>query len=115
MNAAALIRAAQASGIELSLVNGKVKVTGPRVAVERLLASLREHRVALAKALQSGSTEPPYRMPTDITSVSTGWFALAAAYQSHCLQCSICIATGGDVQYRPRCGVGAALWRSCPD
>jgi len=41
VSAAALMREAQASGIELRLVDGKVKAIGPREAVDRLIEPLR--------------------------------------------------------------------------
>ena len=53
MSAQALIRQAQASGVALRLVGGKVKASGPREAVARLLVPLREHRAELADALQA--------------------------------------------------------------
>ena len=58
MSAQALIRQAQASGVALRLVGGKVKASGPREAVARLLVPLREHRAALAYALQAEPVEP---------------------------------------------------------
>ena len=57
MSAHALIRQAQASGVALRLVGGKVKASGPREAVSRLLVPLREHRAALADALQAEPVE----------------------------------------------------------
>lgn len=40
-------------GVALRLVGGKVKASGPREAVASLLVPLREHRAALADALQA--------------------------------------------------------------
>ena len=65
MSAQALIRQAQASGVALRLVGGKVKASGPREAVARLLVPLREHRAALADALQAEPVEPLPSTPTD--------------------------------------------------
>lgn len=46
MSAHALIRQAQVSGVALRLVGGKVKASGPREAIARLLVPLRtRHRV----------------------------------------------------------------------
>jgi len=97
VSAQALIRQAHASGVALRLVGGKVKASGPREAVARLLMSLREHREELANVLQD--------RPTD-------WHALDAAYQAHHFSCPTCIAAGRGVRYGLRCGTGAALWRA---
>ena len=99
MNAAALIRQAQASGVALRLVGGKVKASGPREAVARLLVPLREHRAALADALQAEE------VPAD-------WHTLDAAYLAHHFNCLTCIAAGRGSRYGLRCGTGAALWRA---
>lgn len=112
MSAAALIREAQASGIELRLVDGKVKAIGPREAVARLLVPLREQRAALADALQSEPVEPSLRAQADKTPEPTDWRALAAAYHAHHFNCPTCIAAGRGTRYGLRCGTGAALWRA---
>lgn len=96
MSAQALILKAQASGVALRLVGGKVKASGPREAVENLLMPLREHREALATALQDSPKH---------------WQALDAAYLAHHFSCAACIAAGRGSRYGLRCGVGAALWR----
>lgn len=100
MSAAALMREAQASGIELRLVGGKVKAIGPREAVARLLVPLREHRAALAHALQAEAVD------------AIDWHELDAAYTMHHFNCPTCIAAGRGVRYGLRCGVGTALWRA---
>ena len=110
MSAAALIREAQASGIELRLVGGKVKAIGPREAVARLLVPLREHRAALADALQSEPVEPFPGVPTDTSPEPGDWHALDAAYLAHHFKCPTCIAAGRGSRYGLRCGTGAALW-----
>lgn len=118
MSAAALIREAQASGIKLRLVGGKVKAIGPREAVARLLEPLREHRAALADALQSEPVEQPPSSPaeTDTTTPEPpDWRALAAAYHAHHFHCPTCIAAGRGTRYGLRCGAGAALWRAYLD
>jgi hypothetical protein len=63
----ALIRRAQASGVALRLVGGKVKAIGPREAVAHLLVPLRAYRAALAEALQ---TEPLEPMPSALAGVA---------------------------------------------
>jgi hypothetical protein len=74
VSAQALIQQAQASGVALRLVGGKVKASGPREAVARLLVPLREHRAALADALQAelgGATARAHRR-TQRPSLPTG-------------------------------------------
>ena len=110
MSAAALIREALASGIELRLEDGKVKAIGPRDAVARLLVPLREHRAALADALQSESVEPSPNAQADTLPEPTDWHALDAAYLAHHFSCPTCIAAGRGTRYGLRCGTGAALW-----
>ena len=112
MSAAALIRQAQASGIELRLVDGKVKAIGPRDAVARLLVPLREHRAALADALPFEPVEPSPSALTDTTPQPADWHALDAAYLAHHFNCPACIAAGRGRRYGFRCGTGAALWRA---
>jgi hypothetical protein len=112
MSAAALIREAQASGIKLRLVGGKVKAIGPREAVARLLVPLREQRAALAEALQSEPVEPSRSAPAGTTPEPPDWHALAAAYHAHHCNCPTCIAAGRGSRYGLRCGTGAALWRT---
>ena len=101
MSAAALIREAQASGIELRLVDGKVKAIGPREAVARLIEPLREHKLALVYALKN-----------EVTATPADWHALDAEYLAHHFNCPTCIAAGRGSRYGFRCGTGAALWRA---
>ena len=113
MSAQALIRQAQASGVALSLVGGKVKASGPREAVARLLVPLREHRAALADALQAEPVEPmPGKTADAAPKPPTDWHALDAAYLAHHFNCPTCIAAGRGSRYGLRCGTGAALWRA---
>lgn len=112
MSAQALIRQAQASGVALRLVAGKVKAIGPREAVARLLVPLREHRAALADALEAGPVEPLPSAPADATPEPADWHALDAAYLAHHFNCPTCIAAGRGSRYGQRCGVGMALWRA---
>ena len=111
MSAQALIRQAQASGVALRLVGGKVKASGPREAVARLLVPLREHRAALADALQSEPVGPLPSTPADASPEPADWHALDAAYLAHHFNCPTCIAAGRGSRYGQRCGAGMALWR----
>ena len=112
MIAGDLIRQAQASGIELRLVGGKVKAIGPREAVARLIEPLRQHREAVTHALQFELQEVlPATLPPD----SVDWRALDAAYMAHHFNCPICIAAGRGSRYGQRCGAGMALWRAYCD
>ncbi len=112
MNALALIRQAQASGVALRLVHGKVKANGPREAIARLLAPLCEHRAALAEALQAEPVEPSPSAPAGAAPEPADWHALDAAYLAHHFNCPSCIAAGRGSRYGLRCGTGAALWRA---
>lgn len=112
MSAQALIRQAQASGVALRLVGGKVKASGPREAVARLLVPLRENRAALADALQADSVDPLPCRPTDAAPEPPNWHALDAAYLAHHFNCPTCIAAGRGSRYGQRCGAGMALWRA---
>jgi hypothetical protein len=112
VSAQALIRQAQASGVALRLVGGKVKASGPREAVARLLVPLREHRAALADALQSEPAEPLPSAPAEAAPEPTDWHALDAAYLAHHFNCPTCIAAGRGSRYGQRCSTGMALWRA---
>lgn len=112
MSAQTLIRQAQASGVALRLVGGKVKASGPREAVARLLAPLREHRAALADALQAEAAEPLPSAEADAAPEPGDWHALDAAYLAHHFNCPTCIAAGRGSRYGLRCGLGATLWRA---
>jgi hypothetical protein len=109
VSAQALIRQAQASGVALRLVDGKVKATGPREAIARLLAPLREHRAALADALQAKPMELLPSKPADAASEPADWHSLDAAYLAHHFNCPTCIAAGRGSRYGQRCSVGTAL------
>ncbi len=111
MSAQALIRQAQASGVALRLVGGKVKASGPREAVARLLEPLREHREALADALQTAPVEPLSSRAAVTATALTDWRTLDGAYLAHHFNCPTCIAAGRGKQHGLRCGTGAALWR----
>ena len=112
MSAQALIRQAQASGVALRLVGGKVKASGPREAVARLLVPLREHRAALADALQAEPLATLPSVPADAAPELADWHMLDAAYLAHHFNCPTCIAAGRGDRYGLRCGTGATLWRA---
>jgi hypothetical protein len=113
VSAQALIRQAQASGVSLRLIGGKVKAIGPRKAVTRLLELLRENRAALADALKADKVEPQISIPADAgPELPTDWHALDSAYLIHHFNCPTCIAAGRSSRYGQRCGVGMALWRA---
>jgi hypothetical protein len=89
MSVQSLIRQAQEAGVELRLVDGKVRASGTRAAVTSMLEPLRKHRAELIEAM-------------------TDWRVLDKAYQLHHWTCATCRAAGQG--YGLRCGTGAALW-----
>ena len=97
-DATTLIRKALDAGIELQFVDGQLKVTGKRKAVECWASKLRENKAALIEALQP--CEP----------AAIDWRELDRAYQLHHVNCATCIAAGLGARYGLRCGAGAALW-----
>jgi len=97
-DATTLIRKALDAGIELQFVDGQLKVTGKRKAVECWASKLRENKAALIAALQ-----PPETAAID-------WRELDRAYQLHHFGCATCIAAGRGTRYGLRCGTGSALW-----
>jgi hypothetical protein len=113
VSAQSLILQAQASGVALLLVGGKVKASGPREAVARLLVPLRKHRAELADALQADHVESLFRASADTSPRPlSDWHALDAAYLVHHFNCPTCIAAGRGSRYGQRCGAGMALWRA---
>ena len=102
MSADVLIRKALDKGVELRLVDGKVKLIGKRAAVDEMLGPLRQHKNALLRWLQAPPANDP--VPDD----PGAWKALAQEYHAHHFACPTCISAG---QGRGlRCGTGAALW-----
>jgi len=95
MSVDTLIRAALDAGVELRFVDGKLKVTGKRKAVECWAPRLAASKTQLLEALS-----PP--------EPATDWRPLAAAYHAHHFACPTCIAAGR--RYGLRCGLGATLW-----
>jgi hypothetical protein len=103
VSAAALIQSALAAGVQLKLVDGKIRAKGKRSAVDGLLEPLRQHKADLIRwftAANDGNAEPPAD-PAE-------WHELAVAYNAHHFACKTCCAAG---QGRGlRCGTGSALW-----
>jgi len=96
-----LIRKALDSGVELTLIDGAVKVTGHRAAVQQWRDQLRQHKAEIFARLSAANDPEP---PPD----PTAWRELAQEYDRHHFSCPACIAAG---QGRGlRCGVGASLW-----
>jgi hypothetical protein len=91
-----LIRAALDCGVQLRLVDGRIKVSGKRAALDAWAPRLRPHRAQLIEALQ-----PPG---------AVDWRPLAAAYHRHHFTCPTCIASGKGAGLR--CGLGSVLWAS---
>lgn len=103
MTAQTLIRQASDAGVELRLIDGKVKASGHADAVALLVDQLRANKAELFEFLQAANEiEPP---------INPGqWHELAAAYHQHHFQCTTCKAAGRGSRYGLRCGTGAALW-----
>ena len=102
MSADVLIRRALDAGVELRLVDGKVKLIGKRSAVDEMLGPLRQHKADLLRWLQA----PPANDPVPVDPVA--WKAIDLEYHAHHFTCPTCISAG---QGRGlRCGTGAALW-----
>lgn len=97
-DATTLIRRALDAGIELQFVDGQLKVTGKRKAVECWAPKLRESKAALIEALAPAAP------------AAIDWRELDRAYQLHHINCPTCIAAGRGARYGLRCGTGAALW-----
>jgi hypothetical protein len=89
-----LIRAALDCGVQLRYVDGRIKASGKRAAVDAWAPRLRPHRAQLIEALQ------PHGAPD--------WRPLAAAYHQHHFACPTCISAGKG--YGLRCGLGSTLW-----
>lgn len=106
MNTSALIQRAQDAGLELRLVNGKIKVTGKRSAVAALIEPLRQHKQDLIRWFTSANDPEPPADPSQ-------WRELATAYHDHHFKCRICCAAGQGVGRR--CTTGMALWTSYCD
>ena len=103
MSAQALIQRAHEAGVQLRLVDGKIKAVGTRAAVESMIEPLRQHRAELIEAMR--------RARPNASPDGTGtWHQLHAAYVMHHMACPICISAGHG--YGLRCGTGSALWRA---
>lgn len=130
MSAAALFQSARDAGVELRLVDGKVKITGKKSAVAGLIEPLRQHREDLVRWLENAAipvavlheeyrlysrlTPPPEpQQEPEPSTDPAAWRELAQAYHLHHFACKTCCAGG---QGRGlRCGTGAALWRAYSD
>src|ERR1035437_6061345 len=106
MSTVALIKRAQDAGIQLKLVDGKVKVIGKRSAVDALIEPLRQHKDDLIRWFTSASNDP--EPPLD----RAQWLEIDREYQRHHWKCPTCQAAGRGARYGLRCGAGAALWRA---
>ncbi len=105
MNAQTLIRQAKAAGVELRLIDGKVKASGHADAVALMVDQLRANKADLIRWFTQSAandTEPPADPST--------WRELAAAYHAHHFQCKACQASGRGANYGQRCDTGLALW-----
>jgi len=91
-----LIQAALDCGVQLRYVDGRIKASGKRAAVDAWAPRLRLHRAQLIVALQ-----PPAPAAPD-------WRPLAEAYHAHHFKCPTCISAGKG--YGLRCGLGSTLW-----
>jgi hypothetical protein len=101
MNAETLIRKAMDKGVELRLVDGKVKLYGDTAAIDELLVPYREHRDLLLRWLQSA-------IQVQHKPDAGEWKELAATYHAHHFKCPVCIGAGQG--HGLRCGAGAAMW-----
>jgi hypothetical protein len=104
----ALLQQAQESGLQLRLVDGEIKVRGNRVAVEKMLVPLRQHKTDLIRWF----TRTPANDPVSDAD-SAIWRGLHSAYLTHHWACPTCVAAGQG--WGLRCGTGSALWRKYAD
>ena len=103
MSAQTLIMQASDAGVELRLIDGKVKASGHADAVALLVDQLRASKAEIFEFLQAANEIEP---PTD----PGAWRELARAYHLHHFECATCKAAGRGTRYGLRCGVGTALW-----
>ena len=109
MSADALIRRAMDAGVELRMVDGKIKLIGKHEAVNRMIEPLRRYKADVLRWLNRPTNDPT----NDRTVQETDWKPLAKAYHEHHFNCVTCCGAG---QGRGlRCGAGAALWCSYAD
>lgn len=107
MSAAALVQRAQAAGVTLSLVDGKIKYAGLSSAVKPLIEPLRQHKDDLIRWFSQTPANDPHPLIA-----SSEWVELSKAYNAHHFNCQTCQAAGRGAQYGLRCGAGMALWRA---
>lgn len=103
MSTTALIQRVREAGVELRLVDGKLKLIGRRAAVETLVEPLRQYKADLVRWFTAANDRVPASDRAD-------WIELDQAYQAHHFNCAHCQAAGRGARYGLRCGVGAALW-----
>jgi hypothetical protein len=104
VSAAALIQSALAAGVQLRLVDGKIRIAGKRTAVDGLLEPLRQHKADLIRWFTQAANDP--EPPAD----PREWRELSIAYHQHHNNCAFCQAAGRGARYGLRCGTGSALW-----
>lgn len=104
MTVESVLQQAREVGVEVRLVDGRIKAVGTRAAVALVLEPLRQHKADLIRWFTWAPANDP-EQPMD----RSAWRELAAAYHAHHWTCRTCCTAG---QGRGlRCGVGAALWR----
>lgn len=95
------IRKVLESGIELSLVDGAVKIFGHRTVVHQWRDQLRAYKAEIYQYLNAAKYPEPPQDPAT-------WHELAEAYHLHHFACAKCC---GAWQGRGlRCVAGTALW-----
>jgi len=100
-----MIRKALDAGVELRFMDGQLKVTGRRGAVEVWAPLLRPHKQELIRWF----TRPAANEVEPATDRGA-WHELADAYHRHHFACASCQAAGRGARYGQRCGVGQSLW-----
>lgn len=97
MSAETLIEHAALAGVQLSLVDGRIRVSGDAAAVTGLVEHLRANKAELLEHF-AAAIDPDH------------WRGLAAAYYAHHFTCPNCQAAGRGGSYGQRCGIGLPLW-----
>ena len=110
MSVQELIREAHQAGVELRLVDGKLKATGTHAAVALMIEPLRQHKADLVRWFI-----PPAPNDPEPSLDRAQWLEIDREYQRHHWKCPTCQAAGRGARYGLRCGAGAALWRTYSD
>ena len=100
MIAAELLHLAQADGVQVLLLDGKLIAKGAPDVLAVWAPALRAHKPALL-AMLAGLDEQEQEPKPD-------WRVLDTAYQTHHWTCAACCAAGKG--YGKRCAVGLTLW-----